>query len=417
MNTNFNARAQRAGSHATWPALRRLSQATLCAAAITAASIAAAAPATPTPMPAPALKPALAMATSPAAPTAAYDVRATGTAQLLAGMVPTPGDPVIDQLAATEVWKAHSRKMQQDWLKVKERLGEMEKWRDHELSIRDASSRTLLYPFSGPDYLNAATLFPTHKQYVFFSLESPGKLPDVASLNDKQFVKLLEYTRLAMRDIFQRNYFITDYMNKQLGTDLFKGTVPVISIMMALNGKRIVHIDSVDMFPDLTKQYLEPGSNRPSKRLTGARIEFADAKTGVTQQLTYYSLDATDKALEYYPAFLDMIGRNKPATGFLKSASYLLHDHQFKKTRDMMLATADQLVQDDTGIPFKYLARSSWQVKLYGQYAPPIRSLAYGLQPDLRAAYESQTQPHPISFPFGYHWQNGKSGLMIATRQ
>jgi hypothetical protein len=372
----------------------------------------------------PALKPSTSIASIPAsvpaatAPTAAYDARATGTAQLLAGIQPTAGDAAIDRLAALPVWKAHAQKMQQDWALVKARLGEMEKWRDRELSIRDADKRTLLYPFSGPDYLNASVLFPTHKQYVFFSLENPGKLPDVAVMNEKQFAKLLENTRGAMRDIFQRNYFITDYMNKQLSAEFFKGTVPVMSIMMALNGKRIVRTENIDMFPDLTKQYLEPASDRPRKRLSGVRIDFVDAKTGFAQQLTYYSLDATDKALEYYPAFLDMIGRNKPATGFIKSASYLLHDQQFKKTRDMMLGATEQIVQDDTGIPYRFFAKTSWQVKLYGQYEKPIRGLTYGNQPDLKVAYEAPgAKPTPISFPFGYHWKNGKSGLMVATRQ
>lgn len=349
--------------------------------------------------------------------TPAYDVRATGTAQILAGITPAAGDPLFDRLTATDAWKLHAQKMQQDWALVRARLGEMEKWRDHELDIRDAGKRTLIYPFSGPDYLNAATLFPAHSQYVFFSLESPGALPDLSRMSDRQFVKLLEYTRHAMRDIFQRNYFITDYMTKQLGTDLFKGTVPVIATMMALEGKRITRIESVDLFPELTKQYAEPGTDRPRKRLSGARIDFTDAKSGQRQSLTYYSLDATDRALGYYPAFLEAVGRNKPATGFIKSASYLLHDHQFKQTREMMLNSTDLIVQDDTGIPYRFLARNSWQVKLYGQYARPIQSLSYGNQPDLQAAYSARGQVSPVNFPFGYHWKTGKSGLMIATRQ
>lgn len=346
----------------------------------------------------------------------AYDVRATATAQLLAGIAPAPGDPVIDKLAASSVWKAHAAKMQADWAKVTPRLAEMEKWRDRELNIREPARKTLLYPFSGPDYLNAATLFPTHKDYVFFSLEAPGRLPDVSGLNDAQFAKLLDNTRTAMRDIFQRNYFITDYMTKQLGTDVFKGTVPVMSIMMALTGKRIVKIAPVDLFPELTAQYAGNGARRPAKRLSGVRIDFTDAKTGVAQQLTYYSLDATDNALQYYPAFMEAMGRSRPATGFLKSASYLLHDHQFKQTRDMLLSTADMIVEDDTGIPYKFFAQPAWQVKLYGQYARPIKPLAYGYQKDLQAAYDKKDKT-PINFPFGYHYKTGKSGLMVATRQ
>jgi hypothetical protein len=348
---------------------------------------------------------------------AAYDVRATAAAQLLAGITPVPGDAAIDKLAATATWKSHAAIMQADWAKVAPRLAAMEKWRDRELVIRDPGRKTLIYPFSGPDYLNAATLFPTHKDYVFFSLENPGRLPNLEGLSETQLSRVLEDARLAMRDLFQRNYFITDYMTKQLSTDAFKGTVPVVAIMLALTGKRIVKIAPVDLFPDLTARYADPHADRPGKRLSGVRIDFSDTKTGLNQQLTYFSLDATDRALQYYPDFIDTIARNKPATAFLKSASYLLHDRQFKKTRDMLLATADVIVEDDTGIPYRFFAGPAWQVKLYGEYAKPIRGLAYGYQADLRAAYEAQEKMLPINFPFGYQFKTGKSGLLVATRK
>ena len=40
------------------------------------------------------------------------------------------------------------------------------------------SAGPVFYPFSGPDFLNAWSLYPNHGKYVFFSLENPGVLPD-----------------------------------------------------------------------------------------------------------------------------------------------------------------------------------------------------------------------------------------------
>jgi len=360
---------------------------------------------------------AVAAALAPSAASAAdYDLRATGTAQLLAGVTPTPGDPLIDRLAALPAWKTHHELMEQQWGEVRRRLDSMSGWRSHELRPGDPRERTLLYPFSGPDFLNAYTMFPDHGRYVFFSLENAGRLPDLEPLSARQFGELLEDTRAAMHDIFQRNYFITDYMTRQLTGPLLKGTVPIIAAMMALTGQQILRVEPVDLFPELTRAYAEADAVRPRKRLRGAMIEFRASDTAPAQQLYYFSLDASDKALEFYPDFLAWVGRNQPATVFLKSASYLLHDNQFSQTRAMLLNAADLIVQDDTGIPYHALVQAGWQVRLYGQYARPIRQLSYGYQPDLKTAYGGGADPGPLPFPFGYHWHNGKSTLILAVR-
>ena len=342
--------------------------------------------------------------------------RAAATAQLLAGIAPSPGDPVIDRLAALECWKEHRRWMEAQWSEVQTRLAAMEQWRGQELRMREAPGKTLIYPFSGPDFLNAYAMAPDHAQYIFFSLERPGDLPELESQSGAQFKQLLQDVRAALRDIFERNYFITDYMTKQLATPQIKGAVPVMATMMALMDLRIVRLEPVDPFPALTRAYEKAGASRPLKLLRGVHIEFINPKRGAPQHLYYFSLDASDKALEFYPGFLDWVGRNRPATAFLKSASYLLHDNQFTKTRDMLLAAADIVIQDDTGIPYRLLARSPWQVRLYGRYAKPIKALNYGYQPDLEAAYDRRGESPALPFPFGYHWRSQKSGLLVATR-
>ena len=363
-------------------------------------------------------------AQAPAAPTApapkpavVADTRATATAQIMAGIQPAAGDPVIDKLLATESWAQHKTAMQAQWKPVRARLDAIEKWRDQELKISNRAGRTLLYPFSGPDFLNAWALYPNHAKYIFLALENPGTLPNLEKMGAKEFDAMLRDVRNAFAEIFQRNYFITSYMGKQLTTPHIRGTVPIISTMMALYGLKVAKIENVDPFPELTKAYEEPKAKRPGKLLRGAKITFIDANN-VPHELSYFSLDATDKALVYYPDFLDWVGRNKPASALLKSASYLLHDNQFSKTRDMVLASADVLVQDDTGVPLRYIKQANWNVKLYGKYHMPIKPMEWGFQPDLQKAFKEPevAARGPLPFPFGYHWKGAESGLILATR-
>jgi hypothetical protein len=345
-----------------------------------------------------------------------FNRRATATAQILAGITPNPLDPALKRLVESDTFKEHQQWMTSKWAQVRGRLQTMETWRSHEIKIPGAQKKTLLYPFSGPDFLNAYTLFPDHGRYVFFSLERPGTMPDLESVTPVQFTKLLQDVRSAFHDIFERNYFITSYMTKQLTTPWIRGTVPVMSIMMALMNRRIVRIEPLDLFPELTQDYDAPDAKRPPVMMRAVRIEFANPGVSGTQQLYYVTLDATDKALEFYPDFLSWASQYKPATVLLKSASYLLHDNQFSKTRAMLLDAADVVVQDDTGIPYRYLSQNPWQVKLYGRYSRPIRPMKYGYQKDLEEAYSSRQEQVPLPFPFGYHWRGQKSGLIVAHR-
>ena len=347
---------------------------------------------------------------------AEFNRRATATAQLLAGIMPNPPEPAFNRLTELDAWKEHQKWMTSQWAAVRGRLTTMETWRDHEIKIAGGQKKTLVYPFSGPDFLNPYTLFPDHARYIFFSLERPGSLPDMESVTTVQFAKLLNDVRNAFRDIFERNYFITSYMTKQLTTPWIRGTVPVMATMMALMNRRIVRIEPIDLFPELTQVYDGPDSKRPRMLLRGVRIDFANPAAPGTQQLYYYSLDATDRALEFYPEFLNWVGQFKNSTALIKSASYLLHDGQFTKTRAMLLDSVDIVVQDDTGIPYRFLTQPPWHVKLYGRYHKPIRPMEYAYQKDLEAAYKAGPDLPDLPFAFGYHWRGKQSALIVAHR-
>lgn len=345
-----------------------------------------------------------------------FNRRATATAQILAGITPNPVEPALKRLVESDAFKEHQLWMTSSWNQVRHRIDTIESWRSREIKVSGAAKKTLLYPFSGPDFLNAYTFFPEHGRYVFFSLERPGSLPDLESMTPVQFAKMLQDVRSAFRDIFERNYFITSYMTKQLTTPWIRGTVPVIATMMALMNRRIVRIEPLDLFPEIRRSFDVPDAKRPRVRMRAVRIEFSNPNTASTQRLYYVSLDASDKALEFYPDFLSWASQYKPETVLIKSASYLLHDQQFSKTRAMLLDAADVLVEDDTGIPYRYISQTPWQVKLYGRYHKPIRPMAYGYQKDLEAAYSAQQEHAPLPFPFGYHWRGQQSGLIAARR-
>src|SRR5499426_454057 len=222
--------------------------------------------------------------------TGEFNRRATATAQILAGIVPPAGDPTLDRLVKLEAFAEHQKWMTSRWSQARSRISAIESWRAKELKISGAHNKTLLYPFSGPDFFNAYALFPDHPLYIFFSLERPGALPDLESITPVQFGKMLQDVRSAFRDIFERNYFITDYMSKQLTTPWIRGTVPIMATMVALMNLRLIRIEPLDLFPELTHAYDSPEAKRPSVVMRAVRIEFASPNAAGTQQLYYVGL-------------------------------------------------------------------------------------------------------------------------------
>jgi len=152
----------------------------------------------------------------------------------------------------------------------------------------------------------------------------------------------------------------------------------------------------------------------PKHRATGVKITFFHPQVGKPQTLCYLSLDATDRALAANPEFLPFLAQFKGTSTFIKSASYLLHGNEFAGTRKALLEVSELMVQDDTGIPYRFLRERGFEVRLFGRYARPIKDFNYGYQKDLAAAYQQVGNVSILPFPFGYHWQEGRSGLMIA---
>ena len=344
---------------------------------------------------------------STAEPSAPFDPRVTSTARLLAGV--ETDYPEHARIAALDAWQAHRAAMAPKWARLqRDRLSVIETWRNQTLGSDAVTCGTLLYPFSGPDFMNAYLLFPRCETYVMFGLEAPGTPPPFETMGGDEAGLFLKDMRVALTDFLERNYFITSRMAKQLHTPRLKGVAPLVLASMGLLDVRVTAVEPFDLGPGSAE------ARRAGRRAQGLKISFWHPQVGKSQTLYYLSLDATDKALRANPEFLPFLAQYGPSVTFLKSASYLLHGNEFAGTRTVLLDVTDLLVQDDTGIPYRYLRTRGFEVSLYGRYARPIRDFNYGYQHDLAAAYRTSGRVADLPFPFGYHWQDGRSGLILA---
>jgi hypothetical protein len=358
-----------------------------------------------------ALAAACAGAQAPASAIATPDPRITSTARLLAGV--GSGYEAHAHVVSLDAWAKHRATLAPQWERLRrERLSVIEEWRDDVLGAELDRCRTLLYPFSGPDFLNAYLLFPRCDTYVFFGLERPGEIPALETMTREDAAALLKDVRVALGDILVRNYFITQHMAQQVHTPRLKGMLPLMLASMGLLDVRIASVEPFDL--GRATGPLPNTGTRASRQARGVKVTFLQPLVGKPQTLYYLSLDATDVALRANPEFLPFLAQHNPSMTFLKSASYLLHGNEFAGTRKTLLEVSELVVQDDTGIPYRALRERGFEVRLFGRYARPIKDFNYGYQKDLDAAYRQVGSVSILPFPFGYHWQEGRSGLMVA---
>ena len=132
----------------------------------------------------------------------------------------------------------------------------------------------------------------------------------------------------------------------------------------------------------------------------GIKITFKQ-QHHIESQTIYYmrkSLTGTNHGIDKYLANEDRV------ITYLKAAQYALFDHRFKVIRDAILKQSLVVMQDDSGIPFKYFNKDNWFRHLYGNYAGPFgKEFAGYNQYDLKAAYAKiTTKPLPFSLGYGY---------------
>jgi len=91
-----------------------------------------------------------------------------------------------------------------------------------------------------------------------------------------------------------------------------------------------------------------------------------------------------------------------------------MHKPYFSTIRGTILAKSRVVVEEDSGIPYRYFDQA-WDVRLFGTYSEPIQLFKDWNQDDLKTAY-SGTGVLPLDFGIGYR-HRGQSNLLVAVRK
>lgn len=329
------------------------------------------------------------------------------------------GMPVSDSSALKEYtdkaeWKSYASDLDKNWENFQtNKLDVMKPWIDKELGEINKTTETAFYPFSGPDFAYMYTFLPNADQYYMVALEPVGIIPNIAKINNS--ASFFGAMNNAIRDNLNLSFYITKSMKSQMNNEQIKGTLPVLLFFMARMNLHIQNIcpATISKEGELVITESENMETVDKKFTNGVEITFVKPGENKLRKVYYLSVSIRNDGFEAMPEaekYLKSLPVNMST--FVKSSSYCMHEDKYNKIRDIVLSHSKNLIQDDSGVPFRFFKNDEWDFGFYGIYTRPIPVFSSCYQDDLKKAWPSDAKK--LGFRFGY---NEESSIFVAKRK
>jgi hypothetical protein len=304
---------------------------------------------------------------------------------------------ILSRLQQTQEYQTHQREMGKLWRgNVSTRINLMENWSSQEVAPAIGNGGTVNYPFGGPDLLHVSAMFAAAKTYALMGLEPVGEVPALESLPPAEVLGALDAFRQATKTQMLVGYFVTKDMRSDLERSVLRGVTPILLSTVALMGGEV---DSVSA--------ISAGGN------PGVEMQYSDVR-GRRRTVFYVAGDLSNSGFKGgYQQWVAGLGGK---TTYFKAASYLMHDDRFSQAREFFLTQSRAILQDDSGIPFRYFAPEVWTFRFFGNFESPIPLFAEHQQQDLVQAYASNPRS-PLGFGSGYHANYSNANLLLAIKR
>lgn len=333
------------------------------------------------------------------------------TAAFLAGTGVSGTSPLYG-LTQNDQYRAYKQFIDGIWENYKKKnLGNIESWR--RTHVKEDGSGLVMYPFSGPDILNALAFFPGADDFVMIGLELPGNVPDPLHYKGPNIYTELFKIKNALRTILQLNLFRTIEMAADFKADSFSNITGVMMFFLARYQYQILDIQKIYVGRE---GQVKRGETRPGDgNVPGVEFTFRKRSGAPVKVARFFSVDLSDPSLTRLQGFSSFLSARKNFTTFIKSASYLLSYDNFRILRSYLLAGSRYILQEDSGIPYRFFDAKDWNISFYGTYRV-IAIFANRFQKDLDADMKLKNKG-PLPFDFGYGFEPEKSNIMIAVKK
>jgi len=316
----------------------------------------------------------------------------------------------LDSPSADTERKAFQKHTKSAWANYEKRIGQpLQTWTKQEVAYPGGD--TVFYPFSGPDFLTVERMYPNADRYVMVALQKALKPSYPETMDQAQRLAFEQKLDVAWNKFGRLGYFRTEDLDEdQHDKTSNLGVTTILMAFAARLGYEVTEV--VPLGFDNAKGEWEP--------LTAADAQWKSVrlslqKNGRKVTLDYLGLDLSNDGLrahKHQQAWMKQMA-GKPT--LLKAASHLLQEPYFTILRDMIVAAAPIVVQDETGLEYTDLGKIG-EVKLYGNFIKPQILFKTTRQPALAAAYKAEKSPGALPFAFSYLKDSEARSMQVARR-
>ena len=316
------------------------------------------------------------------------------------------------QFTQSSNWKKYSSMLDQTWAKIQEnRLKKMQEWQMQELPDSITQKRVGIYPFSGPDFLTFYTFFGDAPSYFMFGLEPLGNVPNLKLMSEDSISRYYEGMEDATEDLLNLTFFRTNWMKTELKKN---GIIPIILYFLARTDNEIYAVNKckIDSSGNLSV-------NPADSIYNVAHVQFLDSKTKKIKDIYYLSADVSNYAMNNNPEIKKYLEKIPEGNSYLKAASYLCHHSFMSDIRALVVKKSKLILQEDSGIPYRFFPKESWEIKLFGKYVNPFKIFTDKIyvQENLRSDFDIPEMTNPLPFRLGYHSGSRSDNLMLAIQK
>ena len=330
------------------------------------------------------------------------------TAAFLAGLKISQRSPLY-RLTLDPRYAAYRDSIGALWEQYRKKdLDNIEKWRrGHVHNAPDV----IMYPFSGPDILNALAFFPGAEEFVMIGLEIPGASPDPFAFPGDAVYTELWKVKTALRTILQLNLFRTAEMHVDLKPEAFSGITGIMMFFLARYGYDILDVRRIYIDRAGACERVGPALHGPGCRGRRGRVQEAGGRA------------APDSAFFQHRPF-GPVALGPPGLLRVPGGEEAVHDAsqvrfispQLRHVPGFTIISpgraAGTFYRRTAAFRSSIFPRGEWKISLYGTYRLlPI--FANRFQRDLDTAIKTGSKG-PLPFSFGYGFDPEKSNLMIA---
>ena len=342
-----------------------------------------------------------------------YDRTVNDISRFIAGLPSETGSNCQRICEEDTNWKNYSVVNSKEWEKVNtNRIQKMDEWAKTSLKEEREKKADLFYPFSGPDILHAITFFPEAKNYYLMALEKCGSLPDINEMDSSAVCNYVNSLDQSLQDVFNKSYFITKKMRNDLSKDKVNGALPLLCIFLERTGNEVLDTKYYHLNEDGSYKETEVDSLK-----SFVKVDFRKTKTSDVQSVYYFRVNLEDRVFQKNTGLQAFLNKFDNCNTYLKSASYLLHYKNFNSIRNIILDKSQMILEDDTGIPYKYFTNDKWKLNLYGRYVRVTKDFAGVFQSDLLDRYQKDSTRTDLPFSLGYHWGDKYQNLLKAEKK